>query len=175
MDIMDESNTKKKINIQKKYKTEYTSEQYTKIKIKNIINEYIRVKDLEYTINCYNEIKIKPKTNKKIFEFLMNLIESEKDRFNLIFNLLKKLIKHKIIKYNSIKFGLIDFLKEYDDLILDFPNLDKQIIEIFNMFVKIKVLEYNTIKFILNKSMKTDKLNFFLKKFTTDLSGEILV
>ena len=167
MDIID-SNKKTKPN--KKCKTEYISDQYTAQKIKNLINEYIREKDLDYTIGCYNEIKIKSKSNIKIFEFLMNLIDADKDKFNLIFDLLKKLIKHKNIKYNSIKFGLIDFLKEYDDLILDFPNLDKQIIEIFNMFVKIKVLEYNTIKFILNKSMKTDKSDFFLKKFSPNLS-----
>ena len=125
-----------------------------------LINEYISENDLKYTISCYNEIKSDPKFNRIIFEFLINLVESDTKKFDQIFGLIKNLIRHKSIQYNNIKFGLIDFFKEYDDLLLDNPQIDKSIIQIFNEFIKIKVLDYNTIKFILNNRMKSDMNKF---------------
>jgi hypothetical protein len=143
-------------------KNELTSDNEIEVKVKNIINEYISEKDLNYTISCYNEIKVKPRSNKIIFEFLINLIEANDKKFNHVFGLIKNLIRRKNIKYNNIKFGLIDFFREYEDLILDYPNIDKSIIKILNDFVIIKVLDFNTIKFILNKGMKSDKYNYFI-------------
>jgi hypothetical protein len=139
---------------------EFLSDNEIQVKVKNIINEYISENDLKYTISCYNEIKSDPKFNRIIFEFLINLVESDTKKFDQIFGLIKNLIRHKSIQYNNIKFGLIDFFKEYDDLLLDNPQIDKSIIQIFNEFIKIKVLDYNTIKFILNNRMKSDMNKF---------------
>ena len=162
MDILD--NEVKTVNIIKKDNI-YMSDEVIEVKIKNIINEFISEKDYKYSLSCYKEIICKPKSNKVIYEFILNLIESEQSRFNDIFFLLKKLIREKVIKYNNIKFGLIDILKEYDDLILDYPMLDQQIIRILNVFIKLKVIELNNLKFILNKSITNkEKNSFFLKK-----------
>ena len=143
----------------------YISDEEIEVKIKNIINEFIIEKDFKYTLGCYKEINIKPKSNKIIYEFILNLIESEQTRFNNTFYLLNKLIKEKVIKYNNIKFGLIEILKDYDDLILDYPMLDQKILKIINSLLKSKIIEINHLKFILNKGLNSkEKINYFLKK-----------
>lgn len=168
LDIEDEFLKNKKVNNDKKviYKEEENDYEDRDVeveaKVKNLINEYISENDLEYTITCYNEIEVKPRSNKIIYEFLLNLLESDSVRYNHIFGLLKKLIRRKLIKYNNIKFGFIDFLKEYDDLKLDYPNLEKSVIKLFNIFIRIKVFDFNTIKFILNKSVNEDMYNKFI-------------
>ena len=164
--IMDILESKEESN---KTKTEdkniFMSDEEIEVKIKNIINEFILEKDYKYSLTCYKEINTKPKSNKVIYEFILNLIESENNKFNDIFYLLKKLIKDKTIKYNNIKFGLIDILKDYDELILDYPMLDQQIIKILNLFTKSKIIEVNNLKFILNKGLASkEKNNFFFKK-----------
>jgi hypothetical protein len=151
--------------------SEFTPDEEIEVKIRNIIREYISENDIEYTLSCYSEIKSKPRSNKVIYEFLINLLDSDSKKFNLIFGLLKKLIKNKAIKYNNIKFGFIDFFNEYDDLLLDYPNLDDTISEILGAFIKSKVIDYNTTKFILNKGLNSsqhnkegDKYNYFISK-----------
>ena len=159
LDIIDEIQQKSDNNCNSKNITEFTPDEEIEVKVKNLINEYISENDINYTIGCYSEIKSKPRSNKIIFEFLINLIDSDDKKFNQIFGLLKKLIKNKIIKYNNIKFGFIDFFNEYDDLLLDYPNLDTIIINILNIFIKVKVLDYNTTKFILNKGLNSSTHN----------------
>ena len=162
MDILDK---KSNVTYRPKVKSEFTTDEEIEVKIKNIIDEFLIEKDYDYVLTCYKEIQCKPKSNKVIYEFILNLIESDTSRFNEIFLILKKLLKDKSIKYNNIKFGLIDFLKEYDDLILDYPNLDKQIIKIFNVFIKMKVIEFSTLKFIFNKGLSDkEKNSSFMKK-----------
>ena len=148
--IMDFSEKKQKVKIEKK--NIVSTDEEIEVKIKNIINEYISEQDYEYSLSCFKEITSKPKSNKVIYEFLINLVDSDQKRFNEIFNLIKRLIKDKFIKYNNIKFGIIEFFQEYNELILDYPNLEKIIEKILIIFCKIKVLDTNTIKFILNKS-----------------------
>lgn len=148
--IMDISENKPKTKIERK--NYVSTDEEIEVKIKNIINEFISEQDYEYSLSCFKEITSKPKSNKVIYEFLINLVESDQKRFNEIFNLLKKFIKDKFIKYNNIKFGIIEFLQEYNELILDYPNLDKIIEKILIILCKIKVLDTNTIKFILSKS-----------------------
>lgn len=165
--IMDIIESKEEFNYKKteQEKNTFMSDEEIEVKIKNIINEFILEKDYKYSLTCYKEISTKPKSNRIIYEFILNLIESDNNRFNDIFHLLKKLIKDKTIKYNNIKFGLIDILKDYDELILDYPMLDQQLLKILNLFTKAKVLEINNLKFILNKGLSNkDKNSFFLKK-----------
>lgn len=160
MDIMD----KKKSNIKAVTKSNISTDEEIEVKIKNIINEYISEQDYEYSISCFKEIVFKPKSNKVIYQFLINLVESEQKRFNEIFNLIKKLIKDKFIKYNNIKFGIVEFLQDYNELILDYPNLDKIVEKILIVFCKIKVLDSNTIKFILSKSnLSKELINSYIK------------
>ena len=79
--------------------------------------------------------------------------------------MLRRLIKDKEIKYNNIKFGMIDLLKDYNDLILDYPILDQKLIKIINLFTKFKIIEVNNLKFILNKGLfSKEKISFFFKK-----------
>jgi len=160
LDIEENLNVNNKNNLDKEEKHQDIE---IEAKVKNLINEYISENDLEYTISCYNEIIVEPRSNKIIFEFLLNLLDADEKRYNIIFSLFKKLTRRKLIKYNNIKFGFIDFLKEYDDLILDYPNLNESVIKLFNLFIKIKVFDFNTIKFILNKSVKEDNFNYFIK------------
>lgn len=148
--IMDISEKKPKIKVEKK--SIVSTDEEVEVKIKNIINEYISEQDYEYSLSCFKEITSKPKSNKVIYEFLINLVDSDQKRFNEIFNFLKKLVKDKYIKYNNIKFGIIEFLQEFNELILDYPNLEKTIEKILIVFCKIKVLDTNTIRFILSKS-----------------------
>ena len=148
--IMDISEKKPKIKVEKK--SIVSTDEEIEVKIKNIINEYISEQDYEYSLSCFKEITSKPKSNKVIYEFLINLVDSDQKRFNEIFNFLKKLVKDKYIKYNNIKFGIIEFLQEFNELILDYPNLEKTIEKILIVFCKIKVLDTNTIRFILSKS-----------------------
>ena len=143
----------------------FMSDEEIEVKIKNIINEFILEKDYKYSLICFKEIITKPKSNKVIYEFLLNLIESDNNKFNDIFNLLRKLIKDKEIKYNNIKFGMIDLLKDYNDLILDYPILDQKLIKIINLLTKFKIIEVNNLKFILNKGLfSKEKISFFFKK-----------
>lgn len=160
MDIMD----KKKLSIKVDKTSDVSSDEEIEVKIKNIINEYISEQDYDYSISCFKEIISKPKSNKVIYQFLINLVESESKRFNEIFNLIKKLIKDKCIKYNNVKFGIIEFLQDYNELILDYPNLGKIVEKILTVFCKIKVLDNNTIKFILSKSnLSKELINSYLK------------
>lgn len=142
--------------------SEFTQDNEIEVKVRNIINEFISENDLDYTISCYDEIKVLLRSNKVIFEFYINLVEADDDKYNKIFELIIKLIRNKKIKYNNIKFGLIDFLREYDELLLDYPQVDNSIIKILNNFIKIKVFDLNTLKFILLKGVNTEKYDYFI-------------
>lgn len=161
MDILDDN---KNENNKKEVKNVFMSDEEIEVKIKNIINEFISEKDYKYSLSCYKEIICKPKSNKIIYEFILNMIESENNKFNDIFYLMKKLTKDKVIKYNNIKFGLIDILKDYDDLILDYPMLDQQLLKILNLLSKSRILELNNLKFIINKGLTNKEKNSYFFK-----------
>ena len=50
--------------------------------------------------------------------------------------LLHSCIQKRIIKYNTLKYGLIEFISDYDDYKWDYSNLDKILKEIIYLAKK---------------------------------------
>ena len=77
-----------------------------------------------------------------------------------------KLLSKKLINIKFLISGLINILNDYDDLYLDYPNIDKNIYLLFKKLKNLNILNYSNfkkvIKFTKYKYSKNLK-NIYLK------------
>ena len=82
------------------------------------------------------------------------------DDFDVSMLLLSSCIYKKIIKYNTLKYGLIEFLNDYDDYKWDYHHIDKTIKQIIKICKKNGFLTYDNLKFIFSKTNSEIKSKF---------------
>ena len=109
----------------KKKTTEYNTDKEIEIKLKNLINEYLIHQNFNEALEYYKEFKIPHNSNKFIYYFIINLINLNEVKRIAVTNLFIHFVNKNKIRDNNIKYGLIDILNEYDELVLDYPNLEK--------------------------------------------------
>jgi len=118
--------------------------------IKSNISEYKNDNNIEEFLNNIKTIKIPIKSNKLIYFWIIYILDNSDD-FDVAMLLLSSCIYKKIIKYNTLKYGLIEFLNDYDDYKWDYPEIDKTIKNIIKICKKNNFLTYDNLKFIFSK------------------------
>tara|TARA_X000000950_G_scaffold273066_1_gene356456 strand:- start:574 stop:990 length:417 start_codon:yes stop_codon:yes gene_type:complete len=122
-------------------------------KIKSNINDYIFENNLDEFIESISKINLPSKSNKIIYYWILYILENESN-MEIGIKLLNVCIQKKIIKYNTLKYGLIEFLSDYDSFKWDYPNLNNILNEIFLSCKKNRFLTFDNLKFIISKGNK---------------------
>ena len=128
----------------------YMTDDEVEIKIKSSINDYIEESNLEEFFNSINSIKLPNKSNKILYYWILYLLEND-ENFNIAIKLLNFCINKRIIRFNTLKYGLIEFISDYDNFKWDYPNLNFILEKLFTDFKNKKYLSNDNIKFIINK------------------------
>tara|TARA_B100000902_G_C27233757_1_gene876257 strand:+ start:28 stop:1311 length:1284 start_codon:yes stop_codon:yes gene_type:complete len=147
--IQDFLEDKKEHNVEIKVDN-YISDDQIDACIKSNINEYKDDENLEDFILNIKSMKVPIKSNKMIYYWIIYMLENDDD-FDTAMLLLSSCIYKKIIKYNTLKYGLIEFLNDYDDYKWDYPNIDKILKKVIKGCKKNGFLTYDNLKFIFNK------------------------
>ncbi len=92
--------------------------------IKSNIGDYKSDSNMEEFLDKIKTIKIPLKSNKLIYFWIIYILENEND-FDIAMLLLSSCIYKKIVKFNTLKYGLIEFFNDYDDYKWDYPQIDK--------------------------------------------------
>ena len=122
------------------------SDEVVELFIKNNINLFLE--------NKFSELKIIPeikyKLNKIVYYFVLFMIENDnkKEKVNLLF---MDLIKSNTIKINTLKYGFIELLEDYNEYQYDNLNINNTIKYIFSELIKNKYLTEDNVNFILSK------------------------
>jgi hypothetical protein len=131
-------------------KNNYLTDDQIEAKIKSNINDYIEENNIDEFCETINKINLPNKSNKIIYYWIFYILENERN-IEIAIKLLSICISKKIIKYNTLKYGLIEFLSDYDNFKWDYSNLDNILIEVFAFCRKNKFLTNDNIKFIISK------------------------
>ena len=118
--------------------------------IKSNIADYKSDSNIEDFLDKIKTIKIPVKSNKLIYFWIIYILENEND-FDIAMLLLSSCIYKKIVKFNTLKYGLIEFLNDYDDYKWDYPQIDKIIKQIIKVCKKNGFLTTDNLKFIFGK------------------------
>ena len=87
---------------------------------------------------------------KDINSFILNLIENF-DNIKSYLEIVNKLLVKKIIKFNNLKYGLVEFINDYEDYKWDYTNLNVMLKTLLNELKILKMLTDDNIKFIFSK------------------------
>ena len=161
LDFIDEKNistVKKPENIKTNI-SNYLNDEQIELYIKNIINDYLNDEEnLEDSTKLIANLKISPKSNKIIYYWILFLLEN-KDNQDKIMILFCNCFQNKIIKYNTLKYGLIEFLVDYNNFKWDYPNINN-VLKMFIKICKMKLfLTSDNINYIFSKSSCDEKEN----------------
>jgi len=118
--------------------------------VKSNINDYKDDNNLDDFILNIKNMKVPIKSNKIVYYWIVYMLENEDD-FDTAMLLLSSCIYKKVIKYNTLKYGIIEFLNEYDDYKWDYQNIDKIFKKLIKGCKKNGFLTYDNFKFIFNK------------------------
>ena len=145
--IVNKKVLKKTSNLKKKKNTE---DSY-KIGCENILEEYIMIQEQDEIFaylketNDYNELC-------KFTEILIKNILCSKDTdFNKLKLLLKTLTNKKFLKISNIKKGFNNNLKNFNDLIIDFPKAEKNLNKFLSFNYKTKLLKKEFVNELLKR------------------------
>ena len=114
--------------------------------------------NLEDSTKLIANLKISLKSNKIIYYWILFLLEN-KDNQDKIMILFCNCFQNKIIKYNTLKYGLIEFLVDYNNFKWDYPNINN-VLKMFIKICKMKLfLTSDNINYIFSKSSCDEKEN----------------
>ena len=149
-----ENNNNKNLKVEEPNKIDYyMTDDQVEAKIKSNINDYIFENNLDEFIESISKINLPSKSNKIIYYWILYILENESN-MEIGIKLLNVCIQKKIIKYNTLKYGLIEFLSDYDSFKWDYPNLNNILNEIFLSCKKNRFLTFDNLKFIISKGNK---------------------
>ena len=131
-------------------KNNYLTDDQVETIIRSNINDYIEENNIDEFCESINKIILPNKSNKIIYYWIFYILENERN-IEIAIKLLSICISKKIIKYNTLKYGLIEFLSDYDNFKWDYSNLDNILNEVFTFCRKNKFLTNDNIKFIISK------------------------
>lgn len=118
--------------------------------IKSNISDYKDDSNMEEFLENIKNIKIPIKSNKLIYFWIIYMLENEDDFDNAML-LLSSCIYKKVVKFNTLKYGLIEFLNDYDEYKCDYPQMDKILKHIIKICKKNGFLTNDNLKFIFGK------------------------
>jgi len=145
-----ENNETKKIITKEVKKSNYMSDEQVEAKIRSNINDYLDENNLKEFLESISKINLPNKSNKIVYYWILYILENGKN-MEVAIKLLHNCIQKRIIKYNTLKYGLIEFISDYDDFKWDYVNLDSVLKEVILSCKKNRFLSYDNIKFIVNK------------------------
>lgn len=131
-------------------KNNYLTDDQVEAKIRSNINDYIEENNIDEFCESINKINLPNKSNKIIYYWIFYILENDRN-IEIAIKLLNICVSKKIIKYNNLKYGLIEFLSDYDNFKWDYSNLDNILNEVFTSCRKNKFLTNDNIKFIISK------------------------
>ena len=155
LDFFDKNTEAKKDEVTKKHEESESNDEVIELIISNNIKSYLE--------NNYTELKITPnikyKLNKVVYYFILYMIENDnsKEKVNKLFI---NLIKSKVLKINTLKYGFIELLQDYEEYQYDNININ------------------NTINYVLrellnNKNLSIDNINFIFSKVNNEIKNKI--
>lgn len=147
--ILDFIDNNKSNELQVNQSTYHNDDQIEAI-IKNSLDEYFSDSDISNFYERIGKIKVPHKSNKIVYYLILNLVDNF-DKFSSFTNLLNKLLFRKIIKFNNLKYGLIEFLNDYDDYKWDYNNLKDILVKLLEELKMLKMLTDDNLKFIFSK------------------------
>jgi len=158
-----ESNENKKIaQVKEVKKSNYMTDDQVEAKIRSNINDYLEEENIKEFLDGISKIHLPNKSNKVVYYWILYILENGSNK-EVAIKLLHSCIQKRIIKYNTLKYGLIEFISDYDDYKWDYNNLDIVLKELVLSLRKNKFLSYDNIKFIVNKG-NANLSNLFLNK-----------
>ena len=83
--------------------------------------------------------------------FITLYLVENNNKFNKVYPIFIELITNRIIKTNILKYGLIDFLQDYDEYKYDNFNINLTINKILNNLIRDKHLTEDNVNFMLSK------------------------
>lgn len=162
LDFIETNNITNKISNKTDVKKSlYMSDDQIETIIRSNINDYIDDNNLNDFFENINKINLPNKSNKIIYYWILYILENDTNLDTAIL-LMNHCIKKRIIKYNTLKYGLIEFLKDYNDFKWDYPNLDKTLKTLILTCKKNNFLSTDNIKFIVHRG-NPDLFNLLLK------------
>jgi hypothetical protein len=150
LDFIEGNESKNKIIGKEVKKSNYMTDDQVEAKIKSNINDYLEEDNIKEFIDGISKIYLPNKSNKVVYYWILYILENESNK-EVAIKLLHSCIQKRIIKYNTLKYGLIEFISDYDDYKWDYNNLDNVLKEIILSCKKNRFLSYDNIKFIVNK------------------------
>lgn len=119
--------------------------------IKNNINETINENDISIMTDLIRNIESKCNLNVLTYYITLFIIEN-KDKYDSTLKIFLNLFNTNKIKVNCVKYGLINFIKDYDEYKYDNLNINESLNKYFNDLIKSNVMTKNNIEFILSKT-----------------------
>ncbi len=155
LDFFDKNTEAKKDEVTKKHEESESNDEVIELIISNNIKSYLE--------NNYTELKITPnikyKLNKVVYYFILYMIENDnsKEKVNKLFI---NLIESRVLKINTLKYGFIELLQDYEEYQYDNININ------------------NTINYVLrellnNKNLSIDNINFIFSKVNNEIKNKI--
>ena len=96
---------------------------------------------------------IESKCNLNVLTYYITLfIIENKDKYDSTLKIFLNLFNTNKIKVNCVKYGLINFIKDYDEYKYDNLNINESLNKYFNDLIRSNVMTKNNIEFILSKT-----------------------
>ena len=145
------SNTKKKFSNKKPVKKKKVDT--FMIGCENILEEYIMIEEfdeikeyLKDSLNNYHELS-------KFSEVLIKTILCGKDdsQFTKLKNLIKSLTSNKMVKPSNFKKGMNNNLKNYNEIIIDYPKANKNLRKFISYSTKSNIIKKEFVDELINR------------------------
>lgn len=128
---------------------EYHTDEQVEAILKSSLNDYFNEESIELFSESISKIRLPNKSNKVIYFLILNILDNQ-DRVNDYVLILSKILK-KVIKFNNLKYGIIEFLRDYDEFKWDYVNINDTIKNFFKECKSQKILTEDNLNFIFSK------------------------
>ena len=128
---------------------EYHTDEQVEAILKSSLNDYFNEESIELFSESISKIRLPNKSNKVIYFLILNILDNQ-DRVNDYVLILSKILK-KVIKFNNLKYGIIEFLRDYEEFKWDYVNINDTIKNFFKECKSQKILTEDNLNFIFSK------------------------
>ena len=128
---------------------EYHTDEQVEAILKSSLNDYFNEESIELFSESISKIRLPNKSNKVIYFLILNILDNQ-DRINDYVLILSKILK-KVIKFNNLKYGIIEFLRDYEEFKWDYVNINDTIKNFFKECKSQKILTEDNLNFIFSK------------------------
>ena len=128
---------------------EYHTDEQVEAILKSSLNDYFIEESIDLFSESISKIRLPNKSNKVIYFLILNILDNQ-DRINDYVLILSKILK-KVIKFNNLKYGIIEFLRDYEEFKWDYVNINDTIKNFFKECKSQKILTEDNLNFIFSK------------------------